>query len=361
MKRRHPSSLINNESGLAAIIVTIILMLVVSLITLSFASIARREQTQTLDRNLSSRAFYAAESGVNIAMEAIANDPASYINGKTNCGPDNSPLTAADFAIDAASQTEVTCLLINRTPPSIEFQNLSKDSRVFPLYTADDTPVSTLFINWQSSSPVAPDFSGCPGSGQFPQTWSATCAAPVLRIDLVPTGGNSLSTDGLANSAFTAFIFPGSVNQTQTYGGGVLGANQGVVFTGLCDGSINDTSKPYYCQASINGLTDSKYFVRIQSFYGAANTILTAGPNASTHKPLIGAQVVIDSTGKAVDVLRRIQVRKPLVQNVGVPDFGFIAAAGVCKLYNIIPGSSDPVRVIGITERGNPAEPCSID
>lgn len=356
MKHNH---LRNNQSGLAAIIVTVILMLVISLITLSFASIARREQTQTLDRKLSSRAFYAAESGVNIAAEKIATDPTVYPNGKDSCGSD-AIITQPDYEIDAAAQTEVTCLLIDRAPTTIEFQNISTDSKVFPVYTADSTPLQRLFINWQSSTPTSmPDFSGCPPTTQLPQSWpSASCSAPLLRIDLVPTGGSGLSTDGLANSTFTAFIFPGSSDQQPVYAANV-GANQGITFTGICDNTPDVTSQPYYCQASITGLSQSSYFVRLQSFYGNANTILTAGPNSSTHKQLVGAQIMIDSTAKAVDVVRRIQVRKPLVQNVGVPDFALTAAAGICKRYYIIPNT--PTVTTDFGNLTDPNNPCSIN
>ena len=46
-------------------------MIVMSLIVLGFAQISRRNQRESLDRQLSTQAFYAAESGVNDARELI--------------------------------------------------------------------------------------------------------------------------------------------------------------------------------------------------------------------------------------------------------------------------------------------------
>src|SRR5262245_28445627 len=63
---KHRLKLMPNQSGMAAIIVTLIIMIVLSLITLGFARIVNREQRQVADRQLNTQAFYAAESGVSI-------------------------------------------------------------------------------------------------------------------------------------------------------------------------------------------------------------------------------------------------------------------------------------------------------
>ncbi len=60
-----------NESGLAAIAVTMIIMGIVTLIVVGFATLMRREQRQALDQQLSTQAFYAAESGVNATRAYI--------------------------------------------------------------------------------------------------------------------------------------------------------------------------------------------------------------------------------------------------------------------------------------------------
>ena len=64
----------NNEQGLVAIVVTLIIMLVLTLIVTGFAQLARREQREALDRQLASQALYAAESGVNAAEAAVNQD-----------------------------------------------------------------------------------------------------------------------------------------------------------------------------------------------------------------------------------------------------------------------------------------------
>lgn len=349
----------HNQQGLAAILVTIILMLILSLITLSFARIARQEQRQTLDRNLSSRAFYAAESGVNIAVDAIAQG--GFPNGKTDCGPEN-PLTQADYDLDATADTRVTCLTIERTPKTIEFQNVSMASKVFPIDTGNGSPVDTAYFNWEiNNAPTSPAWSGCPAVGTFPAAASlSNCDAPILRVDIVPTRGSNLSTDILSRTTFSAFIFPSSSGTGNISYSTNIDDTQGVVFTAGCNG-IRNTGKPYYCQASVTGLNDPQYYVRLSSYYGEADVVVFAGaPN--NQKPLYGAQIAIDSTGQAIDVLRRIQVRKPLAQNNNVPDFALAAGQGICKRYYVIPASGVVSTDTGlVVDPTNPNNPCSIN
>src|SRR5689334_20404193 len=71
--KRSTHHLDDRQAGMVAIMVMLILMLVISLIVLGFAQISRRNQRQSLDRQLSTQAFYAAETGINDAAEIIKN------------------------------------------------------------------------------------------------------------------------------------------------------------------------------------------------------------------------------------------------------------------------------------------------
>src|SRR5258708_5693843 len=75
----------SGQQGIVSIIVTIILMLVLTLIVLSFAKVSRREERNALDRQLSTQAFYAAESGINDSTVVIKSWIAS---GSSNLNTD---------------------------------------------------------------------------------------------------------------------------------------------------------------------------------------------------------------------------------------------------------------------------------
>src|SRR3569623_1752522 len=107
-----------NQEGFASLIVGIIIVLVLSLLTVGFAILVRDEQRQTLDKQLSTQAFYAAESGVNDAINYINANMSTY-NGTTTCT--GAPFFAANHTIDAVTVSSYTCLLVNMPPPNIRY------------------------------------------------------------------------------------------------------------------------------------------------------------------------------------------------------------------------------------------------
>src|SRR5579862_3283 len=76
------------QQGVVSIMVTMIMMVVISLLVLGFAEIAKNEQRSSLDNALSVQAYYAAESGINDARAVIDATIASggIIQSKNICG-----------------------------------------------------------------------------------------------------------------------------------------------------------------------------------------------------------------------------------------------------------------------------------
>ena len=55
--------------------------------------------------------------------------------------------------------------------------------------------------------------------------------------------------------------------------------------------------------------------------------------------PLRDGQAEVDATGRAADVLRRIQVRVPIKRNFIFPEFALGTADSICKRFVTWPGS----------------------
>lgn len=330
-----------NEQGLVSIIVTSVLMIVVTLIALSYATVIRREQVKQLDRQLSSRAFYAAESGVNLAVDKIKN--ANFTANKSSCGTLGGTFQASDLVIDANTQTEISCLLIDQTPQTLEYSSIGEESRVMSFTSANGTPINTVTFSWQLDNTTATTPAGCatrPPNG-FPdgatQPWS--CGHPLLRVDLVPTEG-ALDRNAMQAAQFVGFLYPrtsgtGSVGPYAVTTGN--GNNKGRIIDARCNTTLG-TNNPRICTATISGLNARTYSARVTSIYGNSQLSLFAIGGGS-RLALSGGQVVIDSTAKAAGVLRRIQVRKTIdgtdaSGNVFVaPGFGLEVAGELCKQY----------------------------
>src|SRR5437762_1324315 len=108
----------NKDRGVASIIVTFMFLLVISLIVVAYGRIIRREQQQSLDRQLSTAAFYAAESGINVTVKYLG-DPATNsalrtaLSNKSSCNPISDPTDPTTFdyelILDQATNNKVKC------------------------------------------------------------------------------------------------------------------------------------------------------------------------------------------------------------------------------------------------------------
>ena len=346
------------EDGFAALVIAIVLVLVLSLITVGFAELMRHEERSALDKQLSSQAYYAAETGVNDATKAINN---GYLGAKTDCLPGEG--LDANYAANAAGLTDPTsnlvapdathnptgasypCLLINPAPPTLYYNPISANSSRTAEFTAVDpddgsvAAVSSIKISWQdsgSNTSFLTDSQGCSGNFKPSSNWPHI---GVLRAQLIPlSAATGYQRDDLANSAFTAFLCPSksSTDNTAAYTASIGPTKAGLLLNGDCDTS----HKPAHCNVTINNLpaNQSTFFINLRSIYSpTAVTISAYTNNGSKQLNLKGAQTLIDSTGKAQDVLRRIQVRVPTNNAYDIPDG---THADICKQYDLTPDST---------------------
>ncbi len=337
------SMLDQNEQGLVSFVVTMILTVVLSLIVLSFAQVSRREQRNALDRQLSTQASYAAESGINAAETVLnqwvaSNDPRLGNDYTTKCRGVGSFLqdsglspTSDPVALTGNTNASFTCLFVNPTPTTIE-SNPTDTQRVFQVKAATGQSLNNLAFFWDDNSSTN-DFSGCPASGSNPQTWplipGSACHAPVMRIEVVDA-----SID--VNTSKSFFVYP----KASSTGLLSYGAASGSIGTADCSTPVSGRQ---HCLIKINSLpsgTDT-YYVRVQPVY-TTMSLTICGSQACDVK-LIG-QTVIDSTGKAQDVEQRVQVRLSRDLSGNGPAFGLAGTDKVCKKFTV-DGTNPPVDV----------------
>lgn len=336
-----PGSNRNSQAGMASILITMITMIVVSLIVLGFATISRREQGNTLDQQLSTQAFYAAESGVEDARNVIAAaiKTGKMIPGKTDCTTNtdgggytpNYP-TGSATTLDAAHNVSYSCLLVSPNETSLVYDGVGDQPRVIPITASQN--IDQIKITWTPTNQPSGTPATCPSSttNTFTPATSWTCGYGLMRMDLVPTQG-VLTRAGLENSDLTAFFEPlnNSNSGNLSYAGNngkanVVGASCGV-------GSYTQ------CSATLIGLPASNSIsLRISSLYQPSNVTVVAYHGGSP-LTITGTQVTVDATGNADGVLRRIQVRIPTTgTNNLLPEAAVESNAAVCKRFEVTPG-----------------------
>lgn len=338
------------ENGFASLVIAAILVVVLGLLTVGFAELMRHSQQQELNNHLSNQAYYAAESGVNDAVRALQN---GYDGTKSTCGPTTDP-SAADYskylADNDATQgsgsisAEWTCLLINPTPNSLQFNpvdTVTPSTFIFEPVNSSGTfdPLSNLTIYWQAASKNdAPYFIGSSarscGNSCFPTAARWGSSAGMLHFSATPL--NNLDRQSLINGTYSSFFYPSSASSnTDTYSATGLSAATGKII----DGGCNANNLPLYCSVTLSGLpTSNEFMISLRSIYSPTNVEIVGKDSSGNVVDFAGAQTLVDSTGKSQNVLRRIQVRVPDQRQFPFPGFDAEATQGICKQLSAYPG-----------------------
>lgn len=334
MRNHRLQSTKKNQRGIVSIVITIVLMLVLTLIVLAFAKASRREERNALERQLSTQAFYAAETGINDARTVLerwlanptpanqANLNSDYMTSCTGFAvAAGAPVALDPATLTPGSAASYTCLFVDPSPSSIVYTK-SDEQHVLPVRNKDGTAINTIEIYWDDDS-GGNTFGGCPTPpNDNPTSFNVppltnNCDAPILRVEIVDAGNLTASK--------VVFVYPA------TSGAALINyglATTGAVRQGNCSGG-----GPNRCRMVINGLGASEYYMRVKGIYGPAALTITANSGVAE---LVGAQALIDATGKAIDVERRIQVRVQANNLTGnIPLYGLEGTDKICKKFSI--------------------------
>lgn len=342
----------NNQEGLASIFISMIMMIVITLLVLGFVQFANKEASQVLNRQLSTAAFYVAESGVN-EVEAVYqqnylqhgfNSISGGVFNKSSCTSTTSTSSYIQTYIQTlnSSKVAIPCLLVSIETNHLRYSDLARGSSwITPINGINGTSnIRYLTIGWQNPSMTLPPATYCFGSAttapQYnlgPQIYPSNCDAGVIKVDLVP--GNSLGTE------YTYYFYP------QPLGGKSPSLpipysryKEGIPLPGDC---TPNASLSEYCNVTLSGLNYPNYYIRIKSFYLPANIEICAensNPSSDGYCtiPFQGDQIVVDSTGKVSNVLQRIRVNlAPDYNGVNgsgiVPNSALNITQGICKQF----------------------------
>lgn len=331
-----------DQSGIVSIVVTMIIMIVLTLIVTGFAQLARREQRESLDRQLSTQASYAAETGINDARRAIAQ---GFSDDKDSCGPiTGNPYGLNSNSVDG-STIQYSCLLIKQKLEKLLYQNVNDSaSTIVPLISIDAAtgaanPISKLNVTWKPKDNVVVR-GHAPASGpplRFPAQGSWSPNLGVLRLDIVtiPNLPGILNTYYLDNNVRTVFLYPVSSGGANTIDVSNISAYPGVNIT--CS---------TVCNTVITNIPSSSiHYIRMKSIYKPSEVSICHDLCSGGTTRFVKAQAEIDSTGKANDVVKRIKVRvndvSSTANNKKPPEFAFDSAENLCKQLTVVPGNTN--------------------
>ena len=337
----HRKNIKKDQEGFVAFFVTIMVMIIFGILIISFSQISNKENTNSLNRNLSTEALYTAESGINDAYS-------TYIKSGTQQTSSCSPSTYGYPALN--TNTQYTCVLVSSTPGTLEYQCLSPsqcpNSSVYSfIESGGSLPINQLTINWADSTKTD---TGCPTVTPSPflsapgtsNGWPTSSCPEVLRIDLVPFTSGTTTLSSLESSVKTFFLYPQpSANATQIFST----ISNGAVYSATCSTSS--------CSFSVNDLSavSSSYYIRVQYYYGTPLISFTGQDIDGNSIQFADSQVEIDATGVSGTILKRVSAYIGLhPSNVPYPpNYALQSTATICKsflwdqtennIYEIIP------------------------
>lgn len=340
--------ILRDQRGLVSFMITLIMMLVISLIVVGFTQVTNRNRREALDRSLSTQAFYAAESGVNDALSVIQSKPVNSLTKQDTCSSADYPLSPD---LNGDDSVKYTCVLINPIPPDITTHVTQQSSMVFPVNPVDDdgnsTLPRTLTFTW-STKPEGDVTKTCSGSsGVFPKPGAWSCDYGILRVDLMQYDDASFVGDAAGARTATFFMRPVNSGGSGSTNVPDLATPEGRVVGTECDKTVDSaqtcvvTLNFNVVPASDRHAQSEQYFARLTMIYNDAASVKIDGTYSGGSLNFRGAQVTIDSTGKAQDVLRRIKVRKRLGNYAAsntIPLGALDSSAAICKKFTAYPG-----------------------
>ena len=374
------SAMRKNEQGMASILITMIMIIVITLIVIGYAQVTRRNSREALDNQLSTQAYYAAESGVNAAANYLSTNPSYSTNTMGDCKQFINTLGGSGV-LNSSNGTQYTCLMVDPNPTSLNLSPLDVNSSTV-LHLDDESGQDFEQLNFHWAEQANSDFpdtnptNNCSSAANLalPENNVWNCPYGILRIDLVDGTAADISNTTLQNNetVTSLYLIPSyqsGGNYTNTISMSSSPAWQPVAdnptpnLNTACVGTPPDpaaanTTCPvrvaHVAKCNVGGCSVTldiaggkpEYYARVSMMYQGTSSLTVTAKDAS--QPLgsvefTSGQAVVDSTGQSEDELRRIQVRVPLVSTWDSPAYGLQTSDSICKLLSIsstTPGST---------------------
>jgi hypothetical protein len=328
-----------DQAGIVSLIVVVILAVVMGLVAVGFTKLMDRELRQSLDRELSTQAYYAALAGLDDARAYLADGGTAF---NTCDGWKNTTNGPQFFTSDLSGSniSKYSCVTIDTNPDNLQYF-IGRDQSV--TFSITKPNLGNLYFGWQQN-PSPGTFAPLGSLGHLPQESSAPANnAGLLETGLYPVPqswpGAADTNAALNAAARTYYMYP--VGGTGTPGA-VNYSSNGSFVPGNCkypnSNPVTGSAGGRMCNTLITGLngTANTYYVRLTARYAPIVVTVQATNGGGTNAiNLGGIQAVVDVTGQGTDVLQRIRARVALGNQYQTPNFGLQSMVAICKGFDV--------------------------
>jgi len=344
----------SNQDGVVSLLVVIFIAILLTLITLAFLRLSITEHRQSVDEDLTTRAYYAAESGVEDAKRAIT----KYIADETTVNLEGDTCKPADVVtngvLSTLTDTEYTCQRIDLTPDAYENDLDAWETAQIPLHPANGAAYDEIKISWHRVGNDYDQNFNPHDKSSLPDvpTWNGAKYPALLRVNLFSTPKNgALKRSNIFD--VTGFVNPHSGSgPPPKFGTAVFDTK---IVDGACDSSATEGQYACSITLTLTGGSNNNFdpsnrinYLRIESIYRGTNLrVALVNSSSGSEVAIEDVQAIVDVTGRAGDVYRRVQARISLLSQdpFPFPDFAIQTADDICKNFSITDDAGDFITI----------------
>jgi len=380
----------NNQTGAVSIFVVIFAALLVLLVVTAFIRIMLQDQQQATASDLSRSALDSANAGVEDTKRAIVQyyksgchlptTPAPAVCTQLKTALEGLPADGGwtkdctavpallgitkvpnmGFLLKEGSNNDLdqayTCIKVQMAPPNYIGSLTPNTSRVIKLQAKEGDP-KKIKIDWYAMKDgqaldVDP---GTAGAYKLPRQWPQD-RPPVIRAQLLQFRKEFALSDFDQDMSYntTLFMLPSALGVSNTAFSYAdhprAGSQLGFALPVHCVVPATGADR-YACSVTIDlpdvnagESTDRTAYLKIGQFYSAANTQFRVSMLDASSTPLHfkDVQPVVDSTGRANDLFRRVQSRIDIgTSNVPNPESAVDVSKSLCKIFAVTDSKVD--------------------
>ena len=380
----------NNNQGAASIFLLIFTMLIITTIVLGFTNIILRDQSQASNVDMSKSAYDSSLAGVEDAKRAVTRyiqecGPGGTATAATcnawraafpNCNSNNVIVFGASATSDAerlittsvssTAETDLdqayTCVKTTLDTPDYIGSIKEDEQMLIPLRGVNS--FNKIRISWFTRDNINREIavadrdkvslsSPTAGSASLPYNNSSnwpTNRPPLLRAQYiqVPSGFrltdfDESSTDGTLSNTNSMFMYPVRGSASSNNQGKIVDIaprfdNSAAPWQVLCRQTVTDNG--YACSATVEvpgtltGSVSSAY-LSLRPFYNLTDykVELLSGDSVVNFS---GVQPMVDSTGRANNIFRRVSARIEPSNGASLMPLGAVETSGnFCKTFSV--------------------------
>lgn len=365
-----------DQRGAVSIFIVLFTSLLVVVVTTGFIQIMLRNQQQATNNDLSQSAYDSAMAGVEDAKRALVRLKECERTGGVDCaalrtalvdnGDDCQVLSAAGADFSAGSEVKVggeglnqayTCVNVQVKTPSYEGELKDQLPNVIPLIPdGNSNDITHVRISWFVPNNLVESCAGnvaVPFNVDLPvySSWSV-CTPPMIRAQLIQFDANApINLDSFwatgNQNARTVFLYPSNINSAPSFNTdsrrspGGINAPREI----RCEPDFDTTL--YACSATIElppPTGQREAYLQLSAIYNKTATnysvelCRTAACPPENVLDFNNVQPIVDSTGRASDLFRRVRARVTVTGSgtpEQFPEAALLVDGNVCKNFQI--------------------------